>query len=227
VSDSAAANGWRSLLTAARAPWSLQEPAKILRWRDAPELDAIVIDLRAIMNGERRLAEFLEASDTARRAAGRANVVLDLRMNGGGNLFLARAFMLSLPARLPPTGRIVVLTSPWTFSAAISSLGYLKQAGGDRVTIVGEPIGDRLRFFAEGRPKSLPRSGAFLLPARRRHDYLTGCAGFTDCAMFVAQTPIAVKSLDPQVAAAWTVEAYAAGRDPGMEAVARVLASVR
>jgi hypothetical protein len=27
-------------------------------------------------------------------------------------------------------GRIFVLTSPWTFSAAISTLGYLKQAAG-------------------------------------------------------------------------------------------------
>ena len=104
-----------------------------------------------------------------------------------------------------------MLTSPWTFSAAISSTGYLKQAGGDRVILVGEAPGDRLRFFAEGGPKTLPRSGALILTATQRHDYLTGCQGFTDCHGAVVRYPIAVKSLDPEVAAPWTIEAYAAG----------------
>jgi hypothetical protein len=36
-----------------------------------------------------------------------------------------------------------------------------------------------------------------------------------------------VKSLDPEIAAPWTLEAYAAGRDPGMEAAARVLSKPR
>ena len=34
---------------------------------------------------------------------------------------------------------------------------------------------------------------------------------------------VTMKSLDPEVAAPWTLEAYEAGRDPGMEAASRVL----
>jgi hypothetical protein len=219
--------GWRSLLPPDRAPWSLQEPAKTMRRRDAPELNAVVIQLRANLNGEIPIAVFLEASDSARRIAGRKNVVLDMRMNGGGNLQLTREFMSSLPKRLPADGRIVVLTSPWTFSAAISSVGYLKQAGGDRVTLVGEAPGDRLRFFAEGGPRTLPRSGVFVMAATQRHDYVTGCVGFNDCHAAVVRYPIAVKNLDPEIAAPWTLEAYAAGRDPGMEAAARLLSPPR
>jgi len=144
-------------------------------------------------------------------------------MNGGGNLQLTREWMSSIASRLPAGGRVVVLTSPWTFSAAISSTAYLKQAGGDRVVLAGEAPGDRLRFWAEGQPIVLPHSGAMILPATQMHDYLTGCKGFPECHGAVVRFPIAVKTLAPEVAAPWTIDAYAAGRDPGMEAAAKVL----
>ena len=120
-----------------------------------------------------------------------------------------------------------VLTSPWTFSAAISSTGYLKQAGGDGVVLVGEAPGDRLQFWAEGRPVVLPRSGAYVQYATQRHDYVTGCRPFTDCHSYMVKYPIAVKSLAPDVAAPWTLESYATGRDPAMEAVERLTGGKR
>jgi hypothetical protein len=216
-------SGWRTLLAPDKAPWSLQEFSRTMRCRDAPELDAAVMQLRANVDGQVPIATFLQSCDSTRRAAGRKNVVLDMRMNGGGNLQLTRDFMSSLPGRVATGGRVVVLMAPWTFSAAISSIGYLKQAGGDRVILVGEPPGDRLRFWAEGGPTTLPRSGALLLAATQRHDYLTGCKDFADCHGAVVRYPISVKTLDPDVAAPWTIDAYAAARDPGMEAAARVL----
>src|SRR6185503_12822956 len=82
------------------------------------------------------------------------NLVLDMRLNGGGDLNNTRDFAETLPALVP--GRVFVLTSPWTFSAAISTVGYLKQKAPSRVTIVGETVGDRLVFFAEGRPIAVP-----------------------------------------------------------------------
>jgi hypothetical protein len=129
--------------------------------------------------------------------------------------------MQSLPELVP--GRIFVLTSPWTFSAAISSVGYLEQSAPERVTIVGEGVGDRLRMWSEGEVVDLPNSHAGILYANERHDYLTGCKGYRDCHGNVARHPIAVPDLDPDVAAPWTLEAYRAGRDPAMEAVAEAL----
>ncbi len=218
------ATGWRTLLSPALAPWALQEFSHVLRRRDAPELDAVVVQLHANVDADgQSIAAFLAASDSIRRATHRKNFVLDMRFNGGGNLQLTREFMSSLPGRLDPGGRIVVLTSPWTFSAAISSTSYLKQAGGDRVTLVGEAPGDRMQFFAEGQPIVLQHSGVMVLMATERHDYLTGCKPFTDCHPPVVRFPISVKSLAPDVAAPWTLDAYATGRDPGMDAVAKVL----
>jgi hypothetical protein len=144
-----------------QAPWSLQEPGETMR-RDLPEWGAMVIQLRANLDGARPIAAFLEEAEEARRAAGRANVVLDMRANGGGDLTQTREWMSALPSRLPPDGRVVVLMSPWTFSAAISSIGYLKQADPARVVLAGEAPGDRLRFWAEGRPITLPHSGAMV-----------------------------------------------------------------
>ena len=66
-------------------------------------------------------------------------------------------------------------------------------------------------------------SRATLLMATERHDYLTWCRGHSDCHPAVVVHPIAVKSLDPEIAAPWTLESYAAGRDPGMEAATRLL----
>ena len=129
--------------------------------------------------------------------------------------------MQSLPALVP--GRIFVLTSPWTFSAAISSIGYLKQAVPDRVTIIGEEVGDRLVFWSEGRPLTLERSGIVISRATERHDYATGCKPYKDCHGNVVRHPISVRSLEPDTAAPWTIDVYRAGRDPAMAAVERLL----
>ena len=112
-------------------------------------------------------------------------------------------------------GRLVVLTSPWTFSAAISTLGYLKQAVPERVRIVGEPVGDRLQFFAEGRPLLLKHSGVAALMATERHDYEGGCRAFADCHALVHKRPIAVDSLHPDVPVVWRFADYPRRPRPG------------
>lgn len=216
-------NAWRAALSAERAPWALQDPDTPFRWRMAPEIDAMVIELRQNNNSEnQRIGDFLNEMQREIAARNPRNFVLDLRMNGGGDLTTTRTFMQALPTRVP--GRIFVLTSPFTFSAAISSAGYVKQAAPDRVTIVGEGVGDRLNFFSEGDIVTLPNSQAIILNATERHDYETGCRGFTDCHGNVrGRAAIAVPTLAPDIAAPWTIEAYLAGRDPGMEAVAAAL----
>jgi hypothetical protein len=213
---------WRFLMTPDRVAWAFHAADTLFRWRAAPELDAVVVELRANRGvPEQPIADFLR--DVTRELAGRRprHLVLDMRANGGGDLNTTRDFMQSLPGLVP--GRIFALTSPWTFSAAISSVGYLKQAGGDRVTIVGEAVGDRLEMWAEGRLVELPYSGAEMAYASERHDYVTGCRPYRDCHGPVVRFPISVRTLAPDIAAPLTFEAYVAARDPGMEAVAAAL----
>lgn len=213
---------WRTALNNAAAPWSLREPEMPFRWRIAEELAAMVVELRQNNDAPGRpIRVFLREMEQEIAVRRPEHFVLDLRMNGGGDLNTTRDFVQSLPDRVP--GRIFVLTSPWTFSAAISTTGYLKQASPERVSIVGEAAGDRLEFFAEGQVVTLPKSQAMILYATERHDYANGCRGFSDCHGSVRRHPIAVPSLAPDIAAPWTIETYLAGADPGMEAVAAAL----
>ena len=69
---------------------------------------------------------------------------------------------------------------------------------------MGEAAGDRLNFFAEGQPITLPNSGAMVLMATERHDYVTGGKGYTDCHGQVVEFPIAAETLEPEVKAPWS-----------------------
>ena len=94
------------------------------------------------------------------------------------------------------------------------------------MTIIGEDVGDRLEFWAEGRVVRLPATGNQVLYATERHDYRNGCQQFTDCHGSVVRNPIAVPSLAPEVHAPLTLEDYVAGRDPALEAIAKLLGRI-
>lgn len=212
---------WRHLVSPDRSPWAFQEPGQFFRIRNMPDLQATVVQLRANHDGPQSIREFLGTATDEIRKVRPQHLIVDLRMNGGGDLNNTRDFVQSLPALVP--GRIFVLTSPWTFSAAISTTGYLKQAGRDRVTIVGKMVGDRLEFWAEGRLTRLPYSGAAMSYSTQRHDYRTGCKSFSDCHGAVVRNPISVASLAPDIPAPLTLADFIAGRDPGMDAIAKAL----
>ncbi|MBI1251833.1 MAG: hypothetical protein GC189_10205 [Alphaproteobacteria bacterium] len=207
---------WIAALAPERAPPAFTEPDVPFRFRDAPEHDAFIIELRQNRDAlGQRIEDFLAAAERERRMAHRRNLILDMRFNSGGDLTTTQPYMREFAREV--RGRIVVLTSRWTFSAAIASIGYLKQVGREHVVIVGEPVGDRLQFWAEGDFVTLPNSGVRLLFADGFHDYRDGCRRAI-CHPAVELRPIAVPNLAPDIAAPLTIEAYLAGRDPAMEA---------
>lgn len=206
----------------ANLPWSLRDSQTAFRSRSAPEIDGLVIQMRRIVDGPSQgILKFIEEMKARIEAEHPRNVALDLRMNSGGNLNNTREFMKALPGLVP--GRIFVITGPGTFSAAISTAGYLKQAAPDRVTVVGEEVGDRLVFFAEGLPATAPNSGMVIGLATQRHDYHGGCKAFTDCHGPVIRFPLALPTLAPDVPAPLTFADWRAGRDPAIDAIARLV----
>lgn len=217
------------------APWALQELDVPFRYRDAPEREAVIIQLRQNVDApSEKIDTFLRKSEASRARLGRRNVVLDMRFNGGGNLMATRGFMAMWPSIVPE--RFYVLTSPQTFSAGMVSIAYLRQAGADWVIIVGEPVGDRLMYFSDGRPVRLPHSGLMLYTAQVRMDLRDGCREYDDCHASISQpgrataplpagmtsierVPISVASLEPDIVAPWTIESWINGTDPMLEAV--------
>jgi hypothetical protein len=197
-------------------PLYLRDPDQSFRLAFPAEIDGAYIQLKAIRG--LGISTFFDETLAELRRRRPANIVVDLRFNMGGDLNIARDFMRALPAIA--RNRVFAITSGRTFSAAIASLGYLKQAAGDRLTIVGEPIGDRLEFWAEGEIMPLPGLGGVILYASERHNYMTGCQE-PDCSAALRLHPIRVRSLQPDIATPLRWADFQAGRDPAMDAIVR------
>jgi hypothetical protein len=164
------------------------------------------------------IAPFLDNALAHIRQAHPAFVVLDMRMNGGGDYTTTYAFAHQLPHVAAPA-HIYVFTSPWTFSAAITTVTGLKQAGGAQVTIVGENVGDRLDFYAEGDTFQLPNTFMTVHFSNGRHVYNGPCTDTTSCYWLNYKYPVRARTLAPDIDAPLTFAAYRALRDPAMDAV--------
>lgn len=146
-------------------------------------------------------------------------IVVDLRLNNGGNFFETILFSQTLPKLLPRDGKIFVLVSRATFSAALVTVATLKRANPANVILVGETMGDNGHFWDEPETKTLPNSRIQVFYSTKFEDFEKGCAGNVDCywpAAVFAQSPI---NLEPEVKIAVPFIDYAMGNDPVLDAV--------
>lgn len=200
-------------------PLYLAEPDKLFRYAPLPQWNAFYVQLRYNIDvGEQRVKKFVQDATAAIREQKPTHLMVDLRLNSGGDLNTTRDFMECLPTLIPENGKIFAITSGRTFSAGIASLGYLKQAGGDRVVIVGEPVGDDLEYWAEGSMTELPVCKAEVLYATERHNYQTGCPE-PDCHGSIRDHPIRVQTMAPDIKASLRYEDYRHGIDPALAAI--------
>lgn len=144
-------------------------------------------------------------------------LVVDLRFNTGGDLGLADPFFRRIAA-LPwvqERGRLFVSTGRATFSAGITPVALLRQL--TRASIVGEPVGDALAFWAEGGNILLRNTRLTLHYAEGFHSYSPR--------EYPAFRPyhydLAVTEIGPDVPVESSLAEYLAGRDAAMEAIAR------
>ena len=170
------------------------------------------------------LRQFAQSVAEQFKARTPRHVILDQRYNAGGDLSITRPLMQALPELVAPEGLIFALTAGRTLSAGIANLGYLKQAGADRVVIVGEPVADRLTYWCEGDGVELPSSDITLLFARERHSYLTGSAE-PSTYEYLHRHPIQVDSLAPDHLVRYGYDDFRAGRDPVLAKVAELIDS--
>lgn len=141
-------------------------------------------------------------------------IVLDLRLDQGGDFTTTAGLMKNLTTLSRSIRHVYVLTSAWTFSAGDISLALAKQHGGDKVTTIGAPAGDRLQIWAEGRGMELPNSKLWAHYATGYEDYTNSCWGRHGCFWTVLFFPTHVKSFAPDVPVAYTFADYMNGRDP-------------
>lgn len=167
---------------------------------------------------EEPIGPFLNSALTHIRAHRPAFVVLDMRMNGGGDYTKTYAFARALP-EAAGAAQIYVLTSAYTFSAAITTVAALEDTGGDQVTIVGDHVGDRLDFWAEGGAFNLPNAFVQVHYASGRHVYNGPCRDRRTCFWLNERYPVRVSSLAPDISAPMTFAAYRDLHDPAIDTV--------
>jgi len=165
------------------------------------------------------ITKFMDHLRTDIRAQRPRQIVLDLRFNQGGNFVVTASFMKELAVLTDSIEHVYALTSAWTFSAGIVSLALLKEHGGDKVTIVGEAVGDRMRFWAEGGNLALPNSLLNISYSTGLHDYTHPCTGEPGCFWVMYFFPTHLKTLDPDVMVPYTFDDYISLRDPALERV--------
>lgn len=136
-------------------------------------------------------------------------LVIDVRLNSGGNNFLGREFFNAILKSdvLNEDGRLFVITGRETFSACQNFCNWL-----DRQTpamFVGEPTGSRPNFVGEGNQIILPYSG---LTANASSRYWQDSVS-EDMRVWIA----------PDLEADMTSDDYRAHRDPAFAAILEYL----
>lgn len=150
-------------------------------------------------------------------------VVVDLRFNPGGNYERTMAFTEKLPTLLPASGKVFILTSNATFSAAIVTASRLKYFASAQAEIVGDLVGDRQQMWGEGGGFTLPNSQITIRYATGYHDWENGCrlSEFRYCFFLNYLFGVPAGQLSPTIAAPLSFADYVAGEDSGLNAVAR------
>ena len=167
--------------------------------------------------GGRSIKDFLSNAEKQLRREHPCNVIFDLRYDGGGDYLNTHHFARELPTLIPQAGRVIVLTGPATFSAGISTAVFVKNAGEERVTIVGEPVGDRLQFYSEGGQACLPDYPLCVVYQTGKHDYQHPCKDWTVCFWLNYFFELRVKSLDPDYVVPLSFKDWRAGVDPALD----------
>ncbi len=154
-------------------------------------------------------------------------VIVDLRFDQGGNFTTTAGLMKHLTDLADSVQHVYMLTSGWTFSAGDVSLALAKAHGGDKVSVLGEPVGDRIRLWAEGRDLVLPNSKLDIGFATGLHDYAKSCAGEDGCFWVMYFYPMHVKSLLPDLRVDYAFADYMALRDPVLERALMLASAAR
>ncbi|MBV9992627.1 MAG: hypothetical protein JOZ72_15210 [Alphaproteobacteria bacterium] len=205
-----------------KAPLTLEEPDKLFRAAHVPGSCAMLVQLRA--NAGDGIGAFLKATEAEIAASKPCAVILDNRVNGGGDYTNTSGFA----SRLPSLARhIYVLTGPETFSAGITTTVFVKQASAPGQTVLlGEGVGDRLTFWAEGGEGCLPHAPFCFRYATGMHDYAHACRDWNKCFWLNWLYPARTDDLKPAETIHMAFADYLAGRDPAFDRALALTAKI-
>ena len=204
--------------------WSVIDPPLPLFLRDAEKLfrheylqdaDLLYVQFRANRgDGLQALQEQVRQELKTRTPS---TLVIDQRLNGGGDYTLTEKLMSDLPELIGPQTAVYVITGNATFSAGINSVAFARAALGERMLIIGQRIGDRERAYGETNAFELPNSRLGMTFNTGLHDVAAGCPPFPECYWKNYFNDVAVGSLDPDIVIEYRFAHFRNGVDPVMD----------
>jgi hypothetical protein len=198
-----------------KLPLTLQDADRTFRRVRLRDACSMLIQMKGNedTNGE-SIGDFLKATEADLADAKPCSIIFDNRWNGGGDYTNTAGFAGRLHEMVRPGGHIYILTSPATFSAGITTTVFVKQAAPSQITILGEPVGDRLTFWAEGDGGCLPNAPFCFHYATGKHDYAHRCTDWRSCYWVNWFYPARTDTLEPDERITESFADYLAGRDP-------------
>ncbi len=211
VPVSAPMNGWvtaRDVATA--APRYLRNASRNYWFEYIDSLNAVYAQINAVSNSDdETLEDFCSRLFSATESRGASSLVLDIRLNNGGNNTLNKPCVLGLirETRVNQPGKLFVIIGRLTFSAAMNLAVDIER--NTNTTFVGEPTGASPNHFGETRKIVLPRSGITVL-----HSTL----------YWQSSDPRDARPwIDPAVHAVLSSADYRANRDPAMDSIVALI----
>lgn len=177
--------------------------------RDLPEARALYLNFNAVAELDTlRLSIFSQRLAAQLGDSAYRNLIVDVRLNGGGNTFLLPPLIQAIASftAADTARRIYVITSRHTYSAAqnfVSKLEWLLNP-----IFVGEPTGSAPNFTGESTGTVLPYSGIQINISNRMHMN----SDWEDKRLWIApHLPVPLSSAD-----------FFGGRDPALQAIITV-----
>jgi hypothetical protein len=206
----AATSDWLSAAPQVRPLW-LQAINRRFWYTEIPEQNALYVQDNLVLNEEsgQTFNSFFQEVFQKIGSRGYKTVILDLRLNGGGNNMLFQSLketFRSLPS-FQTKGSFFVITGRLTQSAAQNFTTFLER--NTKAIFVGEPTGERPNHYGDAETITLPSSGIEINLSRKYwEDSQPG-----DTRLWTA----------PTVPAPLTLQSFREGRDPALEAIWRYL----
>lgn len=200
-------------------PLYLSSPYKAAFYKELNN-NLIYIQLNSSKNKGIDLGEFSKDLKYRLERNNFENIILDIRLNSGGNYNLTRKIEKCVLKSIKRNGgHLYLITGNRTASAAINLAAALKAKLKGKITILGEPIGDSLTFWAEPKIFTLPNSGLKISASTYHHNMKTG--KFTPFKTYLKNLFRNFNSngLDVDTLVEVSINDYIAHRDPVLEAI--------
>lgn len=188
------------------APLYRRDTDKPLTLEFLEDAKAVYFGFHAVAeNPGQRFSEFIEAMNKKLDETKAENLIIDMRLNGGGNTGLVQPLIQALirNEKINRPGHLFVIIGRRTFSAAQNTVNMIEKS--THATFVGEPTGSRPNFVGESTYIVLPYSKLRVYCSSRYWQY----GDSVDQRQWV----------QPQIAVELTSKDFFENRDPCLDAI--------